>query len=64
MTGPQSRGNTEALQSRGCDRDLSQPAHLAFSQSFLDHSACAASMAGRDILHMGTGVTDRVEAIR
>lgn len=38
--------------------------HLAFVQSLLDHVVCAACVAGREVLHMGTGVADRVKVIR
>lgn len=37
--------------------------YLAFVQSFLDHTTCAACMAGCGVLHIGTGITNRVKVI-
>lgn len=38
--------------------------HLAFVQSPVDHPACAACLAGCEVLHVGAGVADRVKVVQ
>lgn len=38
--------------------------HLTFVQSLLELPACAACLTGREVLHMGSGVTDRIKVVQ
>lgn len=38
--------------------------NLAFVQSFLGHRTCAACLAGCEVFHMGSRVTDRIKVIQ
>lgn len=62
VTGTQRQGRAESP--REVEGAARGPTHLAFVQSLLDHPGCAACVAGREVLHTGAGVADRVEVIR
>ena len=60
--GAQRQGGAESP--REAEEAVRGRTHLAFVQSLLDHPACAACLAGCEVLHMGAGVADRVKVIQ